>query len=265
MRLLALFPLVFALGCAAPDAVAPPERPPADRPAPEQPPARPPDSPPPSAREIYIDSVTPTNPLVVKGRARTFENSVALRALDARGQLIVEDFTTSAGEMGHQNPYEARLWLVRDPGGRVVVEAFEYSAKDGSVQKLTRQTLDLPVEPIRATLFFPLSDCGEIRPFTRELPKSTAMARLLVEALLAGPIVAEKGATSPFPQGSDVRSVILREGVLTVDFNERLQNAGGSCRALAIRESVTRTLTQLPTVKRVVITAGGREDLALQP
>jgi spore germination protein GerM len=167
--------------------------------------------------------------------------------------------------MGHHNPFEAQLWLVRNPGGRVAVEAFEYSAKDGSVQKLTRKSVDLAIEPIRVTLYFPLSDCGQVTAFTRELPKSTAMARLLVEALLAGPVAAERGATSPFPEGSDLRSVNLREGVLTVDFNERLQNVGGSCRAVAIREAVTRTLGQLPTVKRVVITAGGREDLALQP
>jgi hypothetical protein len=68
-----------------------------------------------------------------------------------------------------------------------------------------------------------------------------------------------------FPRGSDVKSVVLRDGTLTVDFNERLQNVGGSCVASAIRQSVTRTLQQLPTVKQVVITAAGSEKLALQP
>ncbi|MGZ8851164.1 MAG: GerMN domain-containing protein [Thermoanaerobaculia bacterium] len=53
--------------------------------------------------------------------------------------------------------------------------------------------------------------------------------------------------------------------MLTVDFNERLQNVGGSCTVTAIRESVTKTLQRLPTVKKVVITAGGSEKLALQP
>jgi hypothetical protein len=58
---------------------------------------------------------------------------------------------------------------------------------------------------------------------------------------------------------------VLRYGTLTFDFIERLQNVGGSCAAQAIRESVTQTLQRLPTVLRVVITAGGSEKLALQP
>jgi len=111
------------------------------------------------------------------------------------------------------------------------------------------------------------NDCVETRAFTRVVPESPAVARLLVEALIAGPVPAERaaGAVSPFPQGSDVNSVVLRGGVLTVDFNERLRNVGGSCAATAIRRSVTRTLERLPAVKRVVITAAGSEKLALQP
>lgn len=224
-------------------------------------------TPKPREQEIYIDAVTAANPLVVKGRARTFENNVVVRARDSAGKLIVEDFTTSDGEMGHHNPFEAQLWLTRDPGSRVTAEAFEYSAKDGSVRSLTAKTIDYRVEPIAATLVFPQGDCTKFATFKRNVPKTPGMARLLVEALVAGPTAAEKagGASSPFPKGSDVRSVILRDGTITVDFNERLQNVGGACAATAIRESVTRTLKALPTVKRVVITAGGSEPLALQP
>ena len=217
--------------------------------------------------EIFIDSVTPANPLVVRGRARTFENAVSLRVRDERGTVVAEEHVTSVGEMGRHNPYEAQLWLVRDPGARVTVEAFEYSAKDGSIQSLTTRSAPWDVDIIAATLVFPMGDCTKTGAFTRQLPKSQGMARLLLEALLAGPLDAEKsaGASAPFPQGSDLRAVTLRDGVLTVDFNERLQNVGGSCAALAIRESVTRTLERLPTVRQVVIRAGGSEKLALLP
>jgi spore germination protein GerM len=118
-------------------------------------------------------------------------------------------------------------------------------------------TLELPVG----------NDCVETRAFTRLVPASRAVARVLVDALIAGPVAAERtaGAASPFPPGSEVNSVVLRDGVLTVDFNERLRNVGGSCAATAIRQSVTRTLERLPAVKRVVITAAGSERLALQP
>ena len=174
---------------------------------------------------------------------------------------------TSVGEMGTHNPYEARLWVTRDPGASVTVEAFEYSAKDGSIRSLTRKEMPWSVDRIEATLLFPAGDCTRIVPFLRPMPKSAAMARLLVEALLAGPTAEEKGAgaSAPFPRGSDVNSVILRNGIITVDFNERLQNAGGACAATAIRESVTQTLKRLPSIKEVVITAGGSRELALQP
>jgi hypothetical protein len=218
-------------------------------------------------REITIDSVAGGNPLEVRGHARTFENAVSLRVRDAQGRLVTEEHTTSAGETGRHNPYEAKIWIVRDPGPRVTVEAFEYSAKDGSVRSLTAKTVPYAVASIPATLFFPAGDCTRIQAFPARVPRSQGMARLLVEALLAGPdpAAAAAGATAPFPKGSDVNSVILRNGVVTVDFNERLQNVGGACAATAIRESVTRTLKALPTVKSVVLTAGGREDLALQP
>ena len=220
-------------------------------------------------REIYIDSVTGTNPLTVNGRARTFENTVQVRARDASGRELVEVFTTSIGEMGHHNTYSAQLWIVRDPGPALTVEAFEYSAKDGSVRSLISKQLPYSVERMPVSLRFALqgNDCTLTRGFTRAVPKTVAVSRLLVEALVAGPDSAERaaGATSPFPKGSRVRSVILRDGTLTVDFNERLQNVGGACAATAIRASVTQTLQRLPTVRQVVITAFGSERLALQP
>ena len=58
------------------------------------------------------------------------------------------------------------------------------------------------------------------------------MARLLVEALIAGPTAAEKqnGAAAPFPNGSVVQSVNLRDGtlvtVLVVPAEEGVQVTG---------------------------------------
>lgn len=220
-----------------------------------------------SVPEISIESISATNPVIVRGRARSFENAVSVRVRDAAGELLAEGHTTSSGEMGQHNPYELSIFLVRDPGARITVEAFEYSAKDGSVRSLTRETRDYAVPLIASKLVFPTSDCEHFTTLTRRMPKSAAMARLIVEALVAGPTAAERasGATSPFPNGSAVNSVILRDGILTVDFNERLQNVGGSCAALAIRHCVEETLRQFASVKQIVITAGGSRELALQP
>ena len=221
----------------------------------------------PSQSNVLIDSVEIGNPLTVSGRARTFENNVALRVRAGDGTLISESFTTATGELGTFSPYRGTLWLTRDPGARVIVEALEYSAKDGSEQSLVRVERPFGVENVDSALYFPDQSCTGVKPYTRPIPKSISMARLLVEALIAGPTQAERnrGAAVPFPRGSRVNSINLKNGVLTVDFNERLQNVGGSCQAQMIRASVTRTLSSLPSVDRVVITAGGSEALALQP
>jgi hypothetical protein len=214
-------------------------------------------APPEIAREITIDAVEIANPLVVTGHARTFENNVALRVRNAAGKVIAETFTTSTGDAGQRNPYRSTIWLTREPGAKVTVEALEYSARDGSERSLVAMTKRFPVQPIDVKLFVPNANCTSVQPVTRRAPKSVAMARLLVEMLIAEP--------APFPKGSRVESAILRDGVLTVDFNERLQNVGGSCAAEMIRTGVTRTLMQLPSVHKVVITAAGNEKLALQP
>lgn len=244
-RVLAVTLLWLACTPAAP----PPASPPAAKP-PASPPAAP-------ERNIYIDAVEVANPVVVTGRARTFESQVVLRARDARGNLIAETYTTATGEIGTHSPYRGTIWLTRDPGASVTVEALEYSARDGSERSLVSVTRPFDVERVGVRLHLPNAGCTAVVAQTRRVPKSTAMARLLLEMLLAEP--------APFPKGSRVESVNLRDGTLTVDFNERLQNVGGSCAAQMIRQSVTQTLQTLPSVKKVVITAGGSESLALQP
>ncbi|MFL6248217.1 MAG: GerMN domain-containing protein [Thermoanaerobaculia bacterium] len=218
-------------------------------------------------RNITITGVEIANPLVVSGLARTFENHVVLRARAKDGSVIAEGFTTANGEMGTHSPYRGSLWLTREPGDRIIVEALEYSAKDGSETNLVRVEKPFDVAPVDAVLYFPDQGCTGVKPYIRRMPKTISMARLLVEALVHGPTSDERkrGAAVAFPEGAAVQSVILRDGTLTVDFNERLQNVGGSCRAQMIRASVTETLSRLPSVKKVVITAGGSEKLALQP
>ncbi|MEO8382201.1 MAG: GerMN domain-containing protein [Acidobacteriota bacterium] len=220
-----------------------------------------------ASENITIESVEIANPLVVTGHARTFENSVSLRLRDARGGLIGETSTTSTGEMGMHNPYRAALWVTRDPGGSITVEALEYSAKDGAEQSLVAMDRPFALQPVSARLYFPDRTCTRVAAQTRRIPKSLSAARLLVEALIAGPTATERasGAAAAFPEGSRVESVNLRDGILTVDFNARLQNVGGACQAGMIRQSVTETLKALPAVKKVVITAGGNEAHALQP
>lgn len=213
-----------------------------------------------------------TNPFTVRGEARTFENNVVIRVRDARGVKVLETFTTATGEMGTFSPFSKSIYLPSHPGDQVTIDAFEYSAKDGAVQSLVSVTAPYAVVRKTATLYFANqkkspNDCSRTFPVTRTAPSSVAVARQLVELLLAGPTDAEKkeGFSAPFPDGAQVTGVNLRDGVLTVDFDRSMQNVGGSCRAQALRAMIEQTLLKLPSVRRVIIRAGGSEKLALQP
>lgn len=212
------------------------------------------------------------NPMVVRGRARTFENHVEIRVEDASGQIVTETFATTRGELGSFNPFEKEIFFTRDPGESVTITLIERSARDGSIRTTdsSRVRVDIAKKPL--TLYFPTqkgdpNDCSSVDSVVRNLPVSVAAARLALEALIGGPTRAERviGATDPFPDGVEIRSVNLRNGTLTVDFNEPLGNVGGSCRAIAIRASVEQTLRAIEGVERVVITAMGEEGTALQP
>lgn len=221
-----------------------------------------------SRPEITIDSPRPgepvqENPVRVSGTARTFENNVVVRLRDARGRLLAERFTTAAGEMGQHNPYSIDLFMTRDPGSQITIEALEYSAKDGAERSLTRVTTPLAVPLTDIALHMHDSrrapdDCTKTFSRVHRVPKSRSAARLAAEALVAG-------NPDLFPKGTEIRSVNLRDGVLTVDFNDRMANVGGSCRAQALRAGVERTLGALEGVRAVVITAGGSREMALQP
>jgi hypothetical protein len=201
------------------------------------------------------------NPFTVSGRARTFENNVVVRIRDSKNALIAERFTTARGDMGTHNPYEIEMFVTRHPGSHITIEALEYSAKDGSERSLTRTRVPFNVPPIDLTLHLhdpkrAPTDCSRVFPITRRVPKSVSAARLIVETLLT---------TDQFPRGAMVRSINLRNGVVTVDFNERMQNVGGSCRAQAIRASLEQSLAEIDGVRSVAITAMGSGEMALQP
>ena len=213
-----------------------------------------------------------SNPFMIRGTARTFENAVSLRVRDEKGQNLATGFTTATGDLGTFNPWEISLMLTTHPGKRLTIEAFENSARDGAEESLVRVDVPYSVAKTKYTLFFHDSkrapnDCSKVFPFVHEMPVSRSALRLVVEALMRGPSPAAKrqGAASSFPQGSEVRSVTIRDGAAIVDFNERLANVGGACRAQAIRASLDQTLTKLPGVKRVIVRSNGSEAVALQP
>lgn len=217
-------------------------------------------------------AVVEKNPIRVEGTARTFENNVVLEVLDQDGDRILRTSTTATGEPGEFSPWSADLWLTQWPGDRLTIRAAEYSTKDGSLRSLATVQLRNGVERRQVTLFFPnarrsANDCFAVYPVQHILPESVGTARLLIEALIAGPTMFEQaqGFTSEIPEEMRVESVSIDGTTVNVALGAEMQNVGGSCRVQSIRASLEKTLKQLSNIEQVRITAGGSEELALQP
>jgi spore germination protein GerM len=114
-----------------------------------------------------------------------------------------------------------------------------------------------------------LMDCSKVYPVAREIPKTVAVGRASLLELIKGPIEDEKSAgyvSNIINSDVTIQSLVIKDGVAKVDFNEALERAvGGSCRVLAIRSQIMETLKQFSTVKDVVISIDGRTEDILQP
>lgn len=84
--------------------------------------------------------------------------------------------------------------------------------------------------------------------------------QVLLDQLLAGPY--ESGQYSPFPQGTELRSWTLEDGVLTLDFSEPYGGISGVDLTLA-NSCLTLTLCQVEPVEAVRVTVEG-ETLPFQ-
>jgi hypothetical protein len=278
-KVLASLFLLLAIGCSQPAAETQPvgsPTPPSTAESSSEPAPAQPASPPRPESNLTLGepkSAVLTNPIVVSGTARTFENHVTIEIADDRGRVVTRTFATATGELGHHNPFRTEIFLTSTPGKKVTVRLLDHSAEDGSVREKVEREVAFDVASRKLTLYFPTKmsrgdePCDRASPFERSLPTSRSVLRLAAEALVAGPTSEEtaRGATQLFPEGSRVEAVNLRDGKAVVDFNERLVNVGGACRAQAIRAAVEKTLLAVEGVRSVEIRAGGSAAQALQP
>jgi len=244
-----------------------------------------------------------SNYFIVKGIARTFENTFSIRLKDAtNGQTYFEkSFMTKNGAMGQYGDINSAISLgdsvsnINDKAN-LLLEVFEYSAKDGSeINKATvplvfskpfTSTTNNPaganvsnVEGIEESvnIYFnnnqldPNISCNKVFPVTRKLILNDDFdrtVRLVLEQLFFGPTqqeITDHYSTS-LPVNVKINNVSLNDGELKVDFDNQLQaGIGGSCRVAAIRAQLTETLMDLPGVDSVILSINGNMNDILQP
>ncbi|MBC7345521.1 MAG: GerMN domain-containing protein, partial [Clostridia bacterium] len=117
-----------------------------------------------------------------------------------------------------------------------------------------------PEETIKITLYFSSPDGDALVPETRNVKKSSSIARVAMEELIKGPTV-ESGLLPTIPKGSRLRDINIRpDGLARVDFTSELiaNHKGGSMAENLTVYSIVNTLCEFPTVKQVQILVDGK-------
>lgn len=111
-------------------------------------------------------------------------------------------------------------------------------------------------------------ECDAVTARPRVVERTSGTARAAIEALLAGPTYFEQkaGYFTSINDGVEIQDISIRDGTLSIDFNERLdESVGGSCRIQAIHAQIEETALQFDTVDDVAISIDGRTEDILQP
>jgi hypothetical protein len=192
-----------------------------------------------------------------------------LRGEDGRGLLIgTLDYRIILPKTAHPSAHAATLEL-RDHAGSLLAR-----------QQLT--ILD-PADPATQVVTVYWLQGEQLVPAAVRVPRTTRPATAALEALLWGPPVGgAAGLTTALPLPQQVLSypgrladwgprvtlqrLTIVNGVATTDFSKELRAyGGGSTRVAEIRQQVTKTLLQFPTIHDVRIAIEGVSVGVLEP
>ncbi|MBQ4638896.1 MAG: GerMN domain-containing protein [Clostridia bacterium] len=104
-------------------------------------------------------------------------------------------------------------------------------------------------------LYFPSSSGRMLVPVTRTVYSDADVATAMLE-LAKGP-KKDSGLEAPLPQGCGVRSVKMKNGVVTVDFSKEFMDAAKGDNGVQTVRAILFTALQFPGVKKVEITVEG--------
>lgn len=241
---------------------------------------------------IQIDNPRPNqiieSPLFIKGKARGnwyFEADFPVKLFDDNGFLLGITIAQALGDWMTEDfvSFSATLLFAvpSTPKGKLILEKDNPSGLPEYADELIipvyfKEAPEISQEFITMKIFLsdsrfvgePYFDCSRTIAVERKVPKTLAVTKTAIEALLRGATQEEinKGFVSNINSGVRIQKLIIENGVAKIDFDEQLEfQVGGSCRVAAIRAQITETLKQFPTVDSVVISINGRTEDILQP
>ena len=231
-----------------------------------------------------MPSETIASPLKITGRVNGngwtgFEGQVGtVKLFDNSGKELAMGILTATEEwMKLPVKFESVLWFDYPEAGAGKLVFYNENA---SGEPARDKTFEVPVKLSKSSsekttfnVYFSQQDvssqaCEKVFPYTREVPKTQAVATAAMGELVKGPtdFEAYAGIFTSINKGVMVNSLVIENGVAKIDFNEELQKGvAGSCKVIAIRAQIEQTLKQFSTVKEVVISINGKTEGILQP
>ena len=200
------------------------------------------------------------SPVTITGEARGwfFEGSFPITVVDENGTTLSQGFASAQDDWMTDAfvPFKAELSFSAGTSkmGAIIFKESNPSGIESSEVKV----YELPVafqEQVgeKLTLYFNNSkmdpttlSCETVYPVERAILSSQDKAKDTLAALLAGPNENEtaNGYFSSIPKEAVLKTIALRNGTLTIDFNEKL-NTGGSCQSQSIRAQIENTAKSL--------------------
>ena len=114
------------------------------------------------------------------------------------------------------------------------------------------------------TLYFPDNNAEKVWPIIRNVPVyDDETARAAIYALISGPMSAELGHS--IPDGTMLLGIDILNGICTVNFSKEFidNHWGGSAGELMTLASIINTLTEYPTIQKVMILVEGKAGATL--
>jgi hypothetical protein len=191
-----------------------------------------------------------------------------LRGADGQGLLIGTLNWMNEGPPPQPATQPATLELVSDSGQLQAQQTITVlSASDPDTQLIT--------------LYWLLGE--QVVPVQQRIPRTVRIGTAALNELLWGPgppnlagfttaiptpeqVLSYPGRAPGWGSRVTLRSLTIVDGVATADFSKELKAyGGGSLRVLRIRQQITQTLVQFPTVREVRIAIEGQAEGVLEP
>lgn len=190
---------------------------------------------------------------------------------------VTFDFEASFAGYGVVGEDEAAAQVITPHTIVVTVEEAEVvsAITDGVFDELTGEMIeeddedenDEDVATVELYFVQVVDGMEEIVSVSREIDLVNGVEESAIITLLGGVTDEEEGDgyQTFIPEGTELLSFSLEDGVVAVDFSSDIEPGGGSAWVMAIRDQITNTLEQFDSVEEVVIMVEGESEDILQP